>query len=90
MSGREVGVNSTCIVSLQFKKVVVQDPVEVEHGVGANWSRDFGFDAVFGSDGTSTSEQQEDVYRGLGIPVLAHAWQGLNSVSYTHLRAHET
>ena len=85
LSPREVGAGSSKIVNLQFKKVVVNDPVEVAHGTGGHWSREFGFDAVFGNDPTlDRDRQQEDVYRGLGVPLLAQAWQGYNASIFAY------
>ena len=86
LSARELGAGSGKIVSLeQFKKVVVSDPVEAAHREGPGWARAFAFDAVFGDDAALGRErQQEDVYRGLGVPLLAHAWRGYNASIFAY------
>ena len=86
LSARERQCGSSRVVGLAFKRVIVSDPVEVAHGGGGDpsaWSREFGFDAVFG-DGGSAADQQDDVYRALGLPVLAHAWTGFNSSIFAY------
>ena len=76
---REERAGAETVVVLEDRRVAVGDPVELAaRGSSPILGRNFAFDLVLGGD------SQAEVHETLGVPLLRHAWRGLNASIFAY------
>ena len=76
---REERAGAESVVVLGGPAVAVGDPVELAaRGSSPILGRNFAFDLVLGGD------SQAEVHETLGVPLLRHAWRGLNASIFAY------
>ena len=76
---REQRDGAESVVALEDRRVAVGDPVELAaRGSSPILGRNFAFDLVLGGD------SQSQVHETLGVPLLRHAWRGLNASIFAY------
>ena len=76
---REERNGAESVVVLEDRRVAVGDPVELAaRGSSPILGRNFAFDLVLGGD------SQAEVHETLGVPLLRHAWRGLNASIFAY------